>query len=122
MLDFQQGLLSRQSIYWVLGSPQIHFHWAVKCQNVEKEVEIWVHSKASGYALNGLCFHPSTPSPSPISGSLVFEESITLPFLLGSDLGVLGEVQFCVWNAAWGRATKKGYSYRAKLSLPELQD
>lgn len=47
-----------------------------------------------------------------------------LPYLsfLGSDLGVLGEVQFCVWNAAWGRATKEGYSYRAKLSLPELQD
>ena len=51
----------------------------MKCQNVEKDVEIWVHSKASGYALNGLCFHPSTPSPSPLSGPLVIEESITLP-------------------------------------------
>lgn len=38
--DFQQGLLSRQSLYWVLRNPQIHFHWAMKCQNVEKDVEI----------------------------------------------------------------------------------
>lgn len=62
--------------------------------------------------------------PFPHRWPLVFEESITLPLLslpFGFRLGSSGrEVQSCIRNAAWGRATNEGYSYSAKLSLHEL--
>lgn len=89
----------------------------MKCQNIEKDVEIWVHSKASGFALNRLYFHPSTPSPSPISGPLVFEKSITLPPFWAQTWEFWERYSF-----VFGLLPGVGPPRRAKLSLPELHD